>query len=509
MEQYTKHATGGYLQIPLCEKTVTTELTGDFTLPDYQPEIKRLLRISAAVLPPSKYVGSHEVDFEGSVDYYVLYTGSDNEIYCAPLSAEYKINMPYEGDEERELLNINATAAIVPDMISGRVTSPKKISIKCRLRTRGAVYGDVAVEDGFDKEDEDIEVLRGSNETTRLLWGTGDKLQVTDEMICDSREGEIRVICAEGNVLMSEVSAVTGGTACRGDLYLKLMISREDGTAPYTVIRKLPFSQTIAVDGAEPGCSATAKGTVSDMSITVEDGRVLMDIGLILESEVCKKESVGYVKDIYSTSRHTVCKYKKLQIPYPGTFYSGNFTFGDSVTIEEAGLAPGAKIIDAIGNAYPEEYNFEGDTCVVTGKAKFTLLTEKDEEYAINDTELPFRYAIKISEEMKEITCDAKMISVRARADGERLGIDAEIGVCAYIRGVSDMQMLDAVSFEGDYAKEKGEYVICYPSSEDTLWSVAKRYGTPMQILVNMNEISKDISPDSKSSLDGIKYLMI
>ena len=48
-------ARGGMLrlQLPLCDKTVTSEVAGDFSLPDYQPEIKRLLRVSATVQPPS------------------------------------------------------------------------------------------------------------------------------------------------------------------------------------------------------------------------------------------------------------------------------------------------------------------------------------------------------------------------------------------------------------------------------------------------------------------------
>ena len=61
-------AENGYLQIPLANKTVTTEVIGDFSLPDYQPEIKRLLKIGAAVHPPSRYAGSGEVDISGEMD---------------------------------------------------------------------------------------------------------------------------------------------------------------------------------------------------------------------------------------------------------------------------------------------------------------------------------------------------------------------------------------------------------------------------------------------------------
>ena len=93
MERYNTTLAGGYMQIPVCDKTVSTDLSGDFTLPDYQPEIKKLLRVTASVLPPSKYIGNGEAEFTGNIDYYVLYMGSDNGIYCAPLTADYKIDV--------------------------------------------------------------------------------------------------------------------------------------------------------------------------------------------------------------------------------------------------------------------------------------------------------------------------------------------------------------------------------------------------------------------------------
>ena len=65
----------------LCDRTVNTEVSGDFTLPDYQPELRRLLAVMPTPLPPAKYVGSTGVELNGTVDYQVLYVGGDGGIY--------------------------------------------------------------------------------------------------------------------------------------------------------------------------------------------------------------------------------------------------------------------------------------------------------------------------------------------------------------------------------------------------------------------------------------------
>jgi hypothetical protein len=51
--------------------------------------------------------------------------------------------------------------------------------------------------------------------------------------------------------------------------------------------------------------------------------------------------------------------------------------------------------------------------------------------------------------------------------------------------------MLDKVEFGGKHEKRRGVFAVCYPSSEDTLWSVAKRYA------VEQSAIAGDPETDS------------
>ena len=85
----------GTVQLPYPLRAVTAEVAGDFTLPDYQPEIKRLLRIGVNLLPPDPDQAGG--DLTGRMDYSVLYVGGDGGIYCAPLSTEYRLEIPTEG----------------------------------------------------------------------------------------------------------------------------------------------------------------------------------------------------------------------------------------------------------------------------------------------------------------------------------------------------------------------------------------------------------------------------
>ncbi len=508
MEQYNKVTAGGYVQVSLGERTVSTELSGDFSLPDYQPEIKRLLRVTASVLPSAKYIGGTECELSGSIDYYVLYTGSDNQIYCAPLEGEYKVTVPFEAGGESAYSALALAAEITPELVSGRVTSPRRLSIKCRLATRAALYGDRAVEDGFGMGEQGIQVLRGEDTVCRRLWGVGEPVTLTDEMIADRSEGELRVVMAEGKVMPVETTVNAGRASLRGELYIKLLLCKEDGGLPYPVLRKLPFFTDIPVEGAAAGDCAKAKGTVSEMSITVEDGRICISVGLLPEVEVAHKERIGYVKDIYSTERQTDCQKQRLTLPGPCNCFAGNFTLSDSKSLEEAGVSQGSRIIDADGRAVVESCRIEEGRCYAVGKAHFSLLCEKDGEYGTAELEFPFRYEAAAKDAALGVA-DAEALYARVRADGERVGVDCEIAIGGCLTDTVETEMLRAAVFGDPYQRTAGQITVCYPAGDDSLWSVAKHYGKGYETLAKENGLALSGAADSKESLAGASYLLI
>lgn len=511
MDQYgNKRETDGYVQIPISDKSIFHEISGDFTLPDYQPEIKRLLRVTANVLPASKYVGDRSAEFSGGVDYYVIYTGSDNQIYCAPISTEYKIDVPFDGADTSSLVNTSAYAAIIADNVSGRVTSPRRLSIKCRLRARARAFGDMAVEDSFG--DGSLEVLYGKETTYRTVVSAGEMLRLSDEII-NSGSGDVRVILADGKALVDEVSCSDGAVSCRGNLYLKLLMSREDGSAPYSLIRKIPFSQSIASKGVCRGDEASARATVCEMSINVDEGRILIDIGMLIETHASTADNIKYVKDVYSTEHRVACDYKMLEIPRFETAINGNFTLSDSMTLDEAGISPECSIVDVAGTVCPEAYSFEEGRCIVNGRAKYDLILMKENEYSSQSIEFPFRYACpapnKLSEALTDALFEGEVVSARARVDGERIGIDSEISMSGGAWETAQTKLLDSVSFGDEIVRRVGEYTVCYPSRGESLWSVAKRYGAPIDSVIAGNKLSSENDYDDPATLDKVKYLMI
>lgn len=492
-------------------KKIEKELSFDFTLPDYQPEIKRLLRIGAEVLTPESSFGMNDCEFSGNVDYYVTYLGSDDQMYCAPLSGEYRISIPlsdgmglfYDGD-----------AYISCDLVSGRVTAKRKLTIRTRLCAFVSIYNNIALESDFlggadpaCTERLDGEVNAGAVESITL-----PPVNVTDEMIPDMRDGEIRVICAEGKVGVSECVAQNGEIICRGDIFIKLLMCSDGGNIPYSVNRKIPFSVSGASKIADAGTCACASGCVDQLSVTVDDGRIDIEAGARIRVIAGKNEIVKYTKDMYSTLCETECDTLNFDVMKNTGCFNSNITVSDTRSLDELSVKHGSRLVDICSDPIIESCEITGTRAKIAGRIRCTLIFECDGEYAPTDTEIPFVFLQDVKEGTERVFASCTCVNERGRIDGERIGMDHELYICASFFGNERIAAMTALHFGELIAHNDASMRVCYPSHSDSLWSVGRKYHISCEKLARDNSLAKpdrsnDI--DTQKSLDGVKYLMI
>lgn len=528
----------GRIQVPLGEQMLTTEVVGDFSLPDYQPEIKRLLRIGVSVLPPNRYAGNGTMDLGGTLDYYVLYTGNDNGLYCAPLSADYRLTADAEGGAGADGWSITEPMVCTCDMTAetpvGRVTAPRRLHIRCRVNARVKTYAEATPGNGGDSSDA-VERLTDEAEVGRLLWGMGSAIPLQDDMILTPTEGgEWRVVCAEGSALITEVSAGMGMVNCRGEATVKLTLcpsgaGEEDSeaVAPTVTWRKIPFAESVELEGVTPDCECCARAVCASLSVMAEEGHLHMDVGILPEVMAQARERVRYTKDMYSTHRKSTERYATYSTEQPMRAFNGNFTLSDSLPLEEVGIAPSARVLDVYAVATPESmiYDPVKDRCVLSGTCRAQLLLLQDGEYGSVEMELPFRYEMdaRTGGSTHTMGADGDTVSLdipisysggvqvlhcRARMDGERVGLDAELAVCLRTARPSTLTALVDMTEGEEVTRGRGEYVICFPSPDDSVWSVAKRYHAPLAALGAANNL-QPASADAPESLEGINYLIV
>ncbi len=512
MDNYTKAKREGIrVQAPLTDRQILTELSCDFSLPDYQPEIKRLLRVRATATPPDKYIGAGSAEFSGHVDYSILYAGNDGALYCATHSDDYSFSCPVELTSEFELgEGLVCDVETMTETAVGRVAAPRKVSLKCRLRSHVCILGTRLIEESIMGEHaEGLQRLFGTGECAERFVGIGEPLQLGDEILYEGND--LRVICAEGQVFVSEAVAGSGVINCRGEVCLKLFCVHDGANElPSVQWRRIPFSQSVTTEGAEVNCDACADGVCTSLNVAVEEGRMVCDITLVLHAYAQRNKSVSFTRDIYSTESSCESRYRTESFARALRCINGNFSLNNTLTLEEAGIRSGMSVVDLTVIPTVAELVCERGKYFLTGRCRCQAVLCDGEESTAQEFELPMRYECDGSvEEVRDYRACVEPISCRARVDGERIAVDAELAVCLVTRGENELRMLSEANFGEALPCVGASYTICYPAREDSLWSVAKRYHRAVSTVSDSNSLPGSGSADSPESLAGVKYLLV
>ena len=184
-----------YMTRPMYEGNVVTEVSCDHTLPDYLPEIRRLLYITNTVLPPAKYVGGSNAELDGTIDLSVLYVGADGGLYTAPISCGYNLSVPLENASDFDLNEgVTLFATSNAENINARVSGPRRFTVRMRLRTYVRAYGKMPYSERCigNVNEESVQRLTQKSRTADLVSALSDVIQVSDEI--NGVSDEVRVI---------------------------------------------------------------------------------------------------------------------------------------------------------------------------------------------------------------------------------------------------------------------------------------------------------------------------
>lgn len=464
----------------LTDRTVSHEVSDDLTLPDHLPEARRVLSVKGRILPPAKYVSRSGVECNGNIDYSVLYVGADGGLYSAELSSEYEVTAPLDNGYEALSDGTAVAVSTVSEGISARMSAPRRINIKNRLRSHIRAYADMSVgEESFGGGD--IQCLRKDVENATVCALSSEPIELSCEI--GGLSEDTRVISADATVTVSDLRRSSDCVDASGDVVMKLLVCKENGRAE-TLTAKIPFSGTADSGEAMSDAMCSVYGRVTDINVNVEDGKAVCNLSMVLCGMGAVNRQASYVADVYSTDRECECLTESYSLPTVRVCGNGNFSQSERISASEAGVPEGAWVIDAWGSASLDSCEYSGGKYVFSGQSRYSLLCEKDGEYSVCNVELPIKYEID-GAYADSVSFDAlaDVIACRARADGDTLSIDAEIAAYTSIFDSSDISVVSETRFGEPFAERKCRMVVYYPADGEGVWDVAKKYHVPADSL--------------------------
>jgi len=493
------------------DKTVSFELKGDLSLPDYLGEVSRLLWVRPTVLPPTKFLGSGNAEFSGRICYDALYAGADGKLYHADMEDTYAFSVPTPVTRA-ELLS----AVVCPDVMVGRVAAPRKLLLRCRLHAHVCGYDEKQIGAVLPPEAEESVCRLGAvAECGKLSLARGEAIDLYDEVDLGDTDG-VEVISSRAEVFLPEVSAHAGAVRCRGEGIVTLLCCKkgraddtdenEEGAMPYTVERRLPLSFEVPLEDVSVEHMARATLSVEEVRAVEHEGKISIALRLVPEVEAMCREPVAYTKDLFMPGFDTDCRRSEEKIFIPEVCGNKNFSVSGSFPLAQTGMPEGAVVIDVVGEAEVKEKNTDGKSIVLSGDIHCHVLWRGGGEFGVSDLLLPFR--VSTEGRFEALSVSATVPILCAGWERDQLRVDAELLCSLRATGFATVAPVSGATFSPRKSGRTHDLLLCYPAAGESLWEISRRFGVPPHDIAAASGIDGD-DPASLEALNGVQFLMI
>ena len=501
-------------QVNFFRKNVTTDLSSDFTLPDYMPEIRKMLGVSAKLSPISRYIGGNGIEFSGRVDYDLIYTGGDGKLASAPLGTDFSFEVQPEVPPHIDWNSSNdAFADIETDMLHCRVTAPRKVNIKCRLHSLVRAYGYDEINDDIRDRNSGTERLISEVKCSELHRRMSEVIELGDEIPLDTASENIRPILSRGSVNISDVSESGNRLNCRGEVITDIIYENTETNQTDSVTRKIPFTQEIDIgdeqnDTANTSAAHNVRGICGEVRVNIGDGKLLLDTEVILESDTAENIPVSVTQDIFMPGKECKADYRDFRFETVEKCANGIMNLTESIPLSDFSMSGESEIIYCFGTVRTEGISQDDGRISINGSYKIRIISKNGEEYSSGELSLPYSFESGIAAADAPLSLIAKPIitDCRCRIEGENVICETEIMLPYCLLSEHVIRIVNCMECGDERMAADSGINVYYPASGETLWSVAKRFSAPLRSIAEANDLP---SAKGNEDISSRHYILI
>ncbi|MBQ7377761.1 MAG: LysM peptidoglycan-binding domain-containing protein [Clostridia bacterium] len=484
----------------LLGEEVFAECGGEFLLPDYLPEVRRILAVHARAVDEGHFLGE-SAELAGKVVFRVLYTDDAGELCATALDTPYEATLPLS-DSTAGVFSVSERA----EGATVRLLAPRRLTLRTRVRILPHLWITRGVE---TPSGESLVTLTRTVTDGVTVNGTAGELSM--EATLPLSDPERRVLSADAAASVRECRYERDGVRMRGDVIFSLLLSGEELPALEEV--RASFDEWIPMPDGE-GCTLRAIAKLGEVSTTPCEDGVQISCPLSLSVEGRRAVSFPVVYDAFSTDAPTRTECREFVFSAPIEPQVRRVEIEGSIPVEEDGTliythSRQSSVACAVKDGEVTVDGMLETTAIIAlspsegGVLRYTAHTEN----------LPFRHRYELKDAASiSLTPSVGGVRIAGRCDGGRLLLSGDLELT--VDGVRGERLSLPIAL---HPAERSETLaadtvtVYYVKPNDTLFSVARDFCLPPSALAAANKLADEVlaEPDSPQSLDGVAYLIL
>lgn len=481
----------------LYEKKSEYPIDCEFTLPDYCPDIERILKCNVTPRISNLSVLSDSAQVEINATVCVLYVTSEDKLfgYEMPISISKTINV---GSIDKETIKSYSAKT---EYVNCRAVNNRKIDI----------HGSVSVFLKLCSNDEknyisnindNSVVLKRQNEKVLEKCSFAEKqVNVADDIVLSQSSGSIsNIIRQDAKVIIDECKTISNKAIVKLTLLYEILYLSSD--LRYECIKhSVPINQVIDIEGTDENCVCVAKADVCSVSlkpVTNSEGEMrTINTSTKINISVVSNcfNDVSMVTDGYCVKYESAVERDIIECEKFIDLINENINVSDCINVS----SQISEIIDF--NCIPLHFSCknEENSTFVQGDIAICISLE-DENGSCKYYEKVVTFCEKISAKDCDEHCiyDFKLTPVNCSysiSSGNAIDFKCEINVNGLITKPCKLNAVTSLTI--DEEKEKSfddmpSLVVYYGTKGESIWDIALKYNTSAELLCEANDINQE-----------------
>lgn len=470
----------------------------DINLPDYCPDIQRILKCQVYPRIVSRAVNGDRLELEGNYTVKVLYLDSGGmSVRCCDSNDTFSVSVNLKQNAD------NAKISAFPrvEYINCRATSPRRLDIHGSFSLCVKVISQEDTEIVSNIGGDDVEQQKKTVSVNKMVGFNQQQFSIDEILeLGQGKPAADNIIRTDAFAIVQDCKVVANKLMVTGEVYVKFLYSSSENESSLEAMEyAIPFNQMLDCDGATEDCMCDLQITIVGVETQIKNDysgdKIFFDVQVKLSSSasVYRSGENTVVIDAYSKKYDMDLVYKQKSFENLVDLSNDSYVLKSSLTPDEATVT---KVMDIWNEMSSVTAAFENGQLAYKGKVNLCVLAlDTDNKPFYFERLTDFDYSRPYANASDNLRCNASVLvaGISYRITGSGIDVKTELKLNANInRQVSLKIITDATADETKpRAQDKSAALsIYFADPGETLWNIAREYCTSVEAIKLENDLT-------------------
>ena len=471
--------------------TAEQPIDADITLPDYCPDIRRVLKCLVTPRITAVQTAGDRATADGSAGVCVIYADEQGTVCCFEQTYPFSKYADLKGADENCCVNVRAYTQYA----NCRAVSPRRLDIHAVVSVAFGISGVKEEEIITGAEGAGIQLRCCDSRTASLVACTETAFPMSETVpLPDGDPAVSCVLSAQAAALAQEIKVISNKLLVKGELTVSA-VCRGEGGEIFSFGHSMPISQIINLEGIDEDCTCCVCLPVTSLEVLSKvdqagDNR-LIDISARVGAGVKAYRELSFptVTDAYSVCCDLETKSRNADFAVIADKFNDTFTCRSTQDLPEA-----RQILALWCSDLSKSVAQDSDGIIISGELTLHFLytdAESQPCYAQRQTNYEYRRAVRKCGDLKCSPCIEITAASAACASGSAdVRVEMNISGCIF-DSVRRKTVTSIECSDSDGKKTGGAALTVYfADAGEEIWDIARRYNTTVEAVEQENGIT-------------------